>query len=69
MNMFRNLLTIGCIALAAGLWFGKPDEWRWPIVGGPYVVNAISFLDQMRPLSEIVLLVIATALFMTRKQY
>jgi hypothetical protein len=69
MNMFRHLLGAAFIALGAGLMFGKPDEWKWPDVGGPYVVEALSFCIDLRPWSYILCFVMALALFMTRKVY
>jgi hypothetical protein len=69
MNMFRNLLTVVLVALGIGLWVSNPDDWKWAATGGPYVVNALHFLGQAKPFSIIILLVIATSLFMTRKQF
>lgn len=69
MNMFRHIFTIAILAFGVGLWFLGPDDWKWADLGGPYVVNAISFCYQSKPFSVIICLVVATALFMTRKQY
>jgi hypothetical protein len=69
MNMFRNLLTVALIALGLGLWFTDPVTWHWVDLGGPYAVNALTFLTETRPISYIILFVIALALWMTRKQF
>jgi len=49
--------------------FGKPEEWKWPDLCGPYVVETISFCTDLRPWSYILCFVLAMALFMTRKIY
>jgi hypothetical protein len=69
MNMLRNLLAIALLALGGGLMFGKPEEWKWPDLCGPYVVETISFCTDLRPWSYILCFVLAMALFMTRKIY
>ena len=69
MNMFRNLLAVAILAFGLGLVFGNPEDWKWPDLGGPYVVQAINTCTEVRPWSYIVCFVIATALWMTRKQY
>ncbi len=69
MNMFRNLLTLIFLALGIGLWVSDPTGWRWAAPAGAYVVNALNFLGEAKPFSVIILLVLALALFMTRKQY
>jgi hypothetical protein len=69
MNMLRNLLAISFLILGGGLMFGKPDEWKWPDVCGPYVVEAVGFCSDFRPWTYIVCFVLAVALFMTRKIY
>ena len=69
MNMFRNLLTVALIALGLGLWFTDPTTWRWVDLGGPHAVQAVGFLAETRPISFIILFVIALALWMTRKQF
>jgi len=69
MNMFRNLLTLALLALGIGILVSNPDDWKWAVSGGPYVVNALHFLGQAKPFSEILLIVVAVALWMTRKQY
>lgn len=69
MNMFRNLLTVVLIALGLGLFLSNPTDWRWIDPAGPYVVNAVRFLGDMKPFSYILLFVVALALFMTRKQF
>lgn len=67
--MFRYLLAVAFIALGSGLMFGNPEEWRWPDVGGPYVVETLSLCAELRPWSYILCFVLALALFMTRKVY
>lgn len=57
------------IILAIGLAVGQPENWTWAAMGGGYVVNAVTFLADGRPLSVIVLLALALALFMTRLRY
>ncbi|HEY0256115.1 MAG TPA: hypothetical protein VGC39_01635 [Candidatus Methylacidiphilales bacterium] len=69
MNMFRNLLALALIAFGLGLMFGGPEEWKWPDLGGAYVVQAISLCIDFRPWSYILCFVLAIALFMTRKIY
>jgi hypothetical protein len=69
MNQFRDILIAALIILAIGLGFGQPENWTWASIGGGYVVNAISFLAEMRPWSIIVLIAAALALFMTRLKY
>jgi hypothetical protein len=71
MNQFRDLLMAALIVLAIGLAFGHPENgnWTWAAVGGAYVVNAISFLADMRPWSILALLALALALFMTRLKF
>ena len=67
--MFRNLLTLALLALGVGLFLSDPTTWQWADTGGPYVVEALKFLQELKPFSYILLLVMAVALFMTRKQY
>ncbi len=69
MNQIRDLLMGFLLALAFGLWFGHPENWTWAASGGPYVVNSISFLADLRPWSIILLLALAIALFMTRLKF
>jgi len=57
------------IILAISLLLGQPEDWRWVNLCGAYVVNAVTFLSTTRPLSIIVLLALALALFMTRLKY
>lgn len=69
MNMFRHLLSAAFLAFGLGLMLGKPEDWRWPDLGGGYVVQAVNFCVDARPWSYIFCFVIATALWMTRKVY
>jgi hypothetical protein len=69
MNMFRNLLTMVLFGLGIGVWMTDPTTWKWVDPAGPYVVNAVRFLGETKPFSIIILMVLAVALFMTRKQY
>jgi hypothetical protein len=69
MNMFRNLLTIVLIALAVGLFTSDPTTWHWADPAGPYVVNFLALLGELKPFSYLLLFAIALTLFMTRKQY
>jgi hypothetical protein len=69
MNMFRNLFTLALIALGLGLWLTDPASWHWVDLGGVYAVDTVRFLAGTRPISFIILFVIALALWMTRKQF
>jgi hypothetical protein len=69
MNQFRDLLMVALIILAAGIGLGHPENWTWAASGGPYVVNAITFLADGRPWTILVLIALALALFMTRLKY
>ena len=57
------------IILAISLLVGQPENWTWDARGGPYVVNAVTFLADGRPWTIIVLMALALALFMTRLKY
>jgi len=69
MNMFRDILMIALIALALGLGFSDPNDWKWADVAGPYVVQSLSFLATAKPFSIIILFALALALFMTRLKF
>jgi len=69
MNQFRDLTMFALIALAIGLGFGHPENWNWAAAGGPYAVNAVTYLSMGRPWSIIILCALALALFMTRLKY
>jgi len=69
MNMIRNLLTLAIFALGIGLWFVPTVQWSWVNLLGGQAVMALDFMGKTEPFSSIICLVIATALFMTRKQY
>jgi len=57
------------IILAVGLGFGHPENWTWAASGGPYVVDAVTYLADGRPWSIIILVALSLALFMTRLKY
>ncbi|MCE0497395.1 MAG: hypothetical protein LV481_05545 [Methylacidiphilales bacterium] len=69
MNMIRNILTLALAALGIGLWFIPTDQWTWLNYLGGQAVMAVDFMGKAEPYSTILCLAIATALFMTRKQY
>jgi len=69
MNMFRNLLALAFLAFGLGLWFGEPEQWKWPDLGGPYAVQFIEYCILAKPWSVVICFVLTTALFMTRKVY
>ena len=69
MNMFRNLLAAFLLVFGLGLVFGDPDHWTWVDHAGPNAVDALRFCVQFKPFVVGACLVIALALFMTRKQY
>ena len=69
MNMFRDILITALMALGLGLTFTDPDNWHWAVVGGPYVVQAISDLDMARPFSTVIIFAVALTLFMTRLKF
>jgi len=69
MNMIRDLLTLGFLALGAALWFGDPPSWQWPNQLGPYAVEFITYASDGRPWSFIVCAVLALSLFLTRLRY
>jgi hypothetical protein len=69
MNMFRNILTVAFFALGTALWFVPLEEWNWVNLLGGQAVMSLEFLFKAQPFSTLICLVVATALFMTRKQY
>jgi hypothetical protein len=69
MNQFRDLTMSAMIILALGLLLGHPEDWSWASIGGPYAVEAVTFLADGRPWSIIILMALALALFMTRLRY
>jgi hypothetical protein len=69
MNQFRDLTMVGLIVLAISLILGEPENWTWPAVGGPYLVDAVTFLTEFRPWSILVLFALALTLFMTRLKF
>jgi hypothetical protein len=69
MNMFRDITICVLIALGLGLTFTDPVHWTWASVGGPYVVQAVSYLDTARPFSTVIIFALALTLFMTRLKY
>jgi hypothetical protein len=69
MNMLRNILTVAFLAMGLCLWFIPVENWTWVDHFGGQAVMALDFLSKAQPFSTIIFVVIATALFMTRKQY
>lgn len=69
MNMFRNILTVACLCLGISLWVLPEDQWRWVDLLGSQAVTALNLMRAIEPFSSTVLIVVALALFMTRKQY
>jgi hypothetical protein len=69
MNMFRNLLTALLLAYALGLVFGNPDKWTWVDAAGPNAVYLLRESIEFRPYVVGACVVVAVALWMTRKQY
>jgi hypothetical protein len=69
MNMFRNLFAAALFIFALGLAFGDPDKWTWVDLGGATVVDAFRVCVQFRPFVIAGCIVVAVALFLTRKQY
>jgi hypothetical protein len=60
---------VAFIILGISLLVGQPENWTWDAMLGGYVVQAVTFLSDMRPWSVIVLLALALSLFMTRLKY
>jgi hypothetical protein len=69
MNQFRDITIFALIAFGIGLGWGHPEKWDWAARGGASVVNAITFLADLRPWSIILCFAIALALIMTRIKY
>ena len=69
MNMFRNLLMVFLLLLGFGLMLSDPTTWHWADPAGPYVINALGFLNEMKPISFLMCFVLAVTLFMTRRQF
>ena len=69
MNMFRHIATVAFMALGISLYIVPQDQWQWVSAFGAQTVFALNFLFSAEPFSSIICVVIATALFMTRKQY
>jgi len=69
MNMFRDLAIGFLLAISIGLTVSDPDDWKWVAAGGPYVVQAVSFLVITKPFSVVILMALALALFMTRLKF
>jgi hypothetical protein len=69
MNMFRDLAILFLLALGISLTISNPDDWKWIDVCGPYVVQAIAFMVLTKPMSIIICMALALALFMTRLKY
>lgn len=69
MNMFRNLFCAFLVIFSLGLLFTDPNKWDWFNRLGPDAVNILHICIQFRPFVVGACLVVALALFMTRKQY
>jgi hypothetical protein len=69
MNMFRDIAILVLLALGIGLMVGDPENWTWVELGGSYALDALSFLIKGRPFSELICMVLALAMFMTRLKY
>jgi hypothetical protein len=69
MNMIRNILTVAFLGFGIALWTLPIDDWTWVDLLGGQAVISLDFLFKAQPFSSIICFVIATALFMTRKQY
>ena len=69
MNMFRDIAIGILVALGIGLTVSDPDDWKWVAAGGPYVVQAVSFLVTTKPFSVVICMALALALFMTRLKF
>jgi hypothetical protein len=69
MNMFRNLLAAFLVVFALGLVFTDPNKWDWWIRLGPTAVNVLHICIEFKPFVIGVCVVLALALFMTRKSY
>jgi hypothetical protein len=69
MNMFRDITICVLLALGIGLTFTDPDHWNWASLGGPYAVQAVSYLATARPFSTVIIFAISLTLFMTRLKF
>ena len=69
MNMFRNILTVVTLAFGRRLYFLPIEDWTWLDAFGPEPITWVDLLLKAQPFPTIVLMVVAVALFMTRKQY
>jgi hypothetical protein len=69
MNQFRDILMLAMIILAISLGVGHPENWTWETPAGPYAVQAVTWLTDLRPWSILLLLALALALFMTRLRF
>lgn len=69
MNMFRHIFTVAFLALGIALWVVKLDDWAWVHILGPDAISVIVILLNFQPFSTLVCVVVAVALFMTRKQF
>ena len=62
-------MTVVILGFGLALWFLPIENWRWVAIFGSDAITYVDFLLKAQPFSTIVLVVIATALFMTRKVY
>ena len=69
MNMFKNIFATALFVFGLALVIGNPTEWKWPEVGGPYLVIFVQLCADTRPFSYAICGIVALALFMLRKQY
>jgi hypothetical protein len=69
MNMFRNLLAAALLAFGLGLVFGSPEHWSWVDGIGPQAASALRACITFKPFVVGTCIVLALALFLTRKSY
>jgi hypothetical protein len=69
MNMFRNLLSLFLVIFALALVFTDPSKWDWFTRFGPDAVNFLTICVEFKPFVVGACIVVALALFMTRKAY
>lgn len=69
MNMFRNLLSTFLLVFGLGLVFGSPQNWSWFESMGPVATDFLHICITFRPFVVAACIVLALALFMTKKQY
>jgi hypothetical protein len=69
MNMFRNLFSLFLIFVAVSLVVSTPSDWPPLQRLGPDFLDVLKTLQTFRPFVIGACVVIAVALFMTRKNY